>query len=676
MALGIALYVAIQIANHSANRAFEASVDVVAGKAQLEVTAPAGNLPDELFPTIAHQPGIAAATPLVRGLVTLPDFPGEYLDLLGIDILTNESFRTFDLTDFQTQQFDIQEWLRGPRTVAVSEELASRHQLHAGDRIRVQVNGKTTDLTIAYLLRTRGTPVQSLNSQFAAMDIGWAQEFLARGNTLDSISLRLTPGIDPEKIIAELRQKLPSDTRVAAPAQRGREVEKMLAGFQLNLQAMSLVSLLVGMFLIYNTVEASVVRRRHEIGILRSLGATRGEVRCLFLGEAVVLGAIGIALGLTGGYLLARGLVGTVAETISSLYVLLRVRQLSTSPWTWMSAIFLGLVSIVAAAWFPARVRQLSVPSRLCTTAPESSSPRVFPEDGSLAGGASLLLSVVLSILALRTGPPWLGFGSAFFVLAGFSAQLPCLQPAFSRMMTASMRQHVKVRLAAQNLGRAVLRNAVTIASLATAVAMTVGVAVMIFSFRRTVEDWINQTLVADLFIGPAANEIVGPTSFVAPSIIDYLEKNPAIESVDTYRAVEVPFRNQTIALAVVRGNSRRTLRFINGSNETIMRQFHNSQSVLISESFARRFHLAGGRRRCNSLLQKVSSTFSIAGVFFDYTRDQGTVFLSAKNFRKFWHDDRVNSLALYLKKDANAEAVAREVPRPFQRAGRILDLR
>ena len=285
VALGIALYVAIQIANHSANRAFEASVDVVAGKAQLEVTAPAGNLRDELLPIIAHQPGIAAATPIVRGFVTLPDFPGEYLDLLGIDILTNQSFRTFDLTDFQTQQFDIQRWLRGPGTIAVSEELTDRHHLRGGDQIKVQVNGKTTLLTIGYLLHTRGTVANS-NPHFAAMDIGWAQEFLARGNTLDSISLRLTPGTDPEGIIANLRRKLPPDTAVAAPAQRGREVEKMLAGFQLNLQAMSLVSLLVGMFLIYNTVEASVVRRRYEIGILRSLGATRAEVRCLFLGES------------------------------------------------------------------------------------------------------------------------------------------------------------------------------------------------------------------------------------------------------------------------------------------------------------------------------------------------------------------------------------------------------
>ncbi len=668
VALGVALYVAIQIANHSANRAFEASVDVVAGKAQLEVSAPAGNLRDDLFPIVAHHPGIAAATPIVRGFVTLPDFPGEYLDLLGIDILTNEPFRTFDLTDFQTQQFDIQKWLRGPRMVAVSEELADQHHLRAGDTMKVQVNGKTTDLTIGYLLRTRGTSANA-NPHFAAMDIGWAQEFLARADTLNSISLRLAPGIDLERIVAELRRKLPPDTTVAAPAQRGREVEKMLAGFQLNLQAMSLVSLLVGMFLIYNTIEASVVRRRHEIGILRSLGATRGEVRWLFLGEAAALGAIGIALGLAGGYLLARALVGTVAETISSLYVLLSVREVSVAPWIWGSAVFLGFVSVLAAAWFPARAAAALNPVDTLHHGLRIEQSIRLSRGWILAGSLSLLLSLLLSALALRTGPPWLGFGAAFFVLAGFSSIAPVITARFSRTAAEFIHQRIKVRLAAQNLGRNLLRNAVTIASLAAAVAMTVGVAVMVFSFRRTVEEWINQTLIADLFIGPAANEIVGPTSFVPPSAIEYLERNPAVEEVDTYRSVEVPFRGQTIALAIVRGSSRRNLRFLSGSSEMIMRRFYNSQCVLISESFARRFHLAEGETlKLPSPQGDVA--FSIAGVFFDYTRDQGTVFLSATNFRKFWHDDRINSLALYLKKDAKPEAVAEEFRKRFSQSG------
>ena len=175
IALGVALYLAIQVANVSANRAFEASVDVVAGRAQLEIVAPVGNLPEELLPRIAEQPGISAATPIIEGFVSLPQFPGEYLDVLGIDIFTNAPFRTFDVTDFDAAQFDLQKWLRGPRVIAVSEDLARNHKWRAGDEIDAQVNGRTVRLTIGFLLRNDQAGAD-LDSHFAAIDIGWAQE--------------------------------------------------------------------------------------------------------------------------------------------------------------------------------------------------------------------------------------------------------------------------------------------------------------------------------------------------------------------------------------------------------------------------------------------------------------------------------------------------------------------
>ncbi|HEY3664223.1 MAG TPA: FtsX-like permease family protein [Chthoniobacterales bacterium] len=668
VALGVALYLAIQIANHSANRAFEASIDVVAGKAQLEVRAPAGTLRDETLPKVAREPDVSAATPIVRGIVSLPAFPGEYLDLLGIDILTNDAFRTFDLTDFQTEQFDLEQWLRGPRTVAVSEELARAHHLKAGDEVDGQVNGRTVRLTIGFLLRTRGTSANA-NPHFAAMDIGWAQELLGRQGTLDSISLRLTQGSNPQKVATALRQKLPPDITVAAPAQRGEQVGKMLSGFELNLQAMSLVSLLVGMFLIYNTIEASVVRRRHEIGILRSLGVTRREVRALFLGEAAVLGLAGIALGMGGGYLLARALVGTVAETISSLYVLLSVREVVVAPWIWVSAFFLGLFSVVVAAWFPARAAAAMDPVETLHRGARIEKSVRLSRGWILGAVISCLLSIALSFLALGTGPAWLGFGAAFFVLAGFSSIAPELTARFSRLVRGMTGKRIEPWLAAQNLGRTLLRNSVTIASLAAAVAMTVGIAVMVFSFRQTVGDWINQTLVADLFIGPAANEIAGPTSFVPPAAIDYLKKNPAVEEVDTYRGLELPFRDQTIAIAVVSGKNRRNLRFLRGENDATIRRFYGEQCVLVSESFARRFHVAEGDTL--SLPTPAGfEAFPIAGVFYDYTRDQGTVFLSQKNFEKLWHDDRVNSLGVYLKTGADPATVAEDFRARFSRSG------
>ncbi len=668
VALGVALYLAIQIANHSANRAFAASVDVVAGKAQLEVRAPGGNLRDNVLPAVSREPGVAAATPVIRGIIALPEHPGEYLDLLGIDLLTNEPFRTFELTEFQGQGFDLQQWLRGPRTVAVSEELAQRLQLKEGEQITGQINGRSVRLTIGNLLRTRGTSANA-NPHFAAMDIGWAQELLGRSGALDSISICLTNGSDPEKVATDLRRQLPADVTVAAPAQRGEQVGKMLSGFELNLQAMSLVSLLVGMFLIYNTVEASVIRRRQEIGILRSLGVTRAEVRFLFLGEAAVLGAIGIAFGMAGGYLLARGLVGTVAETISSLYVLVSVRQVVVAPWIWASAIVLGFASVLAAAWWPAQIAAAMDPVETLQRGGRIEKAARLSRGWILSGVISLVAALALSALALKTGPPWLGFGAAFFVLAGFSSIAPEVTFRFACAVTATVRRRIEPRLAAQNLGRTLLRNSVTIASLAAAVAMTVGVAVMVFSFRQTVSDWVNQTLIADLFIGPAANEIAGPTSFVPAEAIDFLEKNPAVEEVDTYRGVELPFRDETIALAVVSGKNRRNLRFLRGHNDEIRRRFYGEQCVLVSESFARRFRVAEGDTLALPTPGGVES-FPVAGIFYDYTRDQGTVFLSEQNFQKFWHDERVNSLGIYLRPGAEPEAVAEAFRQRFSRSG------
>ena len=668
VALGVALYLAIQVANQSANRAFEASVDVVAGKAQLEVHAPAGNLPDRLLPAITRQRGVAAATPIVRGFVTLPQYPGEYLDLLGIDVFTNEPFRTFQLTDFQEETFDLQKWLREPRTIALSEEFARRHHLRTGDEISAQVNGATQRLTIGFVLRSKGE-LANEDPHFAAMDIGWAQELLSRSGRLDSVSLRLAKGAEPKKVAAELRKIVPADVTVAAPAQRGEEVEKMLAGFQLNLAAMSLVSLLVGMFLIYNTIEASVVRRRNEIGILRSLGATRAEVRWLFLGEAAVLGLGGIALGMIGGYFLARALVGTVAETISSLYVLVSVQQIVVAPWVWLSALLLGLGSVLLAAWLPAQSAAATNPIEALHGGTRLERSVHLSRGWILGGVASLFLAAVCSVIALKTGPPWLGFGAAFFVLAGFSLASPEVIARFSRGFRSRVRRQIEPRLAAQNLGRALLRNSITIASLAAAVAMTVGVAVMVFSFRQTISTWIDQTLVADLFIGPAANEIAGPTSFIPPAAIQFLEHFPSVEAVDTFRALDLPFRGQTISVAVVRGSNRRNLRFLHGSNDQIMPRFYRERCVLVSESFARRYHVAAGES-LNLPTPSGHVAFPIAGVFYDYTNDQGMVFLSAKNFRELWHDDRVNSVAVYLQNDASPQAVADTFRKRFSHRG------
>ena len=675
VALGVTVYLATQIANHSANRAFAATVDLVAGKAELQISAPAGHLSEMIFPAVAAAKEISAATPLVRGFVTLPDFPGEYLQILGIDVFTNEPFRIFDLANFEASGLDLERWLGRSGSLAISQEFLSRHKLKPGDRIRARVGVVDHELEVGFVLQSEET----LDPHFAAMDVGWAQELFGRRGELSAIQLRLTNPRGREQAIAELRKILQPDVNVAAPAQRTEEVDKMLGSFELNLTAMSLVSLLVGMFLIYNTVSASVIRRHREIGILRSLGVTRNEVRALFLGEAVVLGSIGAGLGLVGGVLLARVLVGTVAETISSLYVLVNVKEAFLEPWTFAAAFGIGLASVMASAWFPAQAAAGMEPVRALEGGTGLEKSFHLSAAWWVSGLLSIVLAGALSFLALAVGPPWLGFGAAFFVLAGFSFLVPGLTSHFSAGAEASFRAlrrlrrkaNVEAELGAANLSRALLRNSITIAALAVAVAMTVGVSVMVFSFRKTVEAWINETLVADLFVAPASNEIV-PDSFMPAGAVQFLANHPAVETIDTFREMNLPMGPEIATVGVVRGSERRHFQFLRGDASAIMRRFREEPCVLASESFARRHHLRDGDSIKLTTPEGVRE-FPIAGIFYDYTRDQGIVYMSARTFAGFWHDDRVNSVAVYLKKNGSAEQLTAAFRTALNRNGEFL---
>lgn len=679
VALGVAVYLAIQIANHSANRSFAATVEMVAGKAELQITAPVGGLKDDVFPAVAKHPGIKAATPLVRGLVTLPDLPGEYLQILGIDVFTNEAFRTFELGAVGGGNgFDVQRWLGEREAVAVSEEFARRHKLAPGDPLRVLVNGVEHTLRVAFAMRS--SVGGAADEHFAATDIGWAQELLARRGSLSAIQLQLTDKRKRDEVVAGLRSLVPADAAIASPAQRNQQVENMLGGFQLNLTAMSLVSLLVGMFLIYNTVSASVVRRRREIGILRSLGATRNEVRALFLGEAVALGAIGVLVGCLGGVLLAQVLVGTVAKTISSLYVLLSVRETALAPWMFASAAVLGLLSVVVAAWLPAAAAAKMQPATALQTSSIVEQSETLSPAWFWSGLLCLCLAAGASIVALTTGPPWIGFSAAFFVLVGFSFVVPTVTSRFSSWISAALRAAMRrvgrsllePALAAGNLSRSLVRNSVTIAALAAAVAMTIGVSVMVFSFRSTVETWLDQTLAADLFVAPAANEMVGASSFMPPEAISFLEAHRGVAAVDTFRELSLPVGDKQVVVAVVRGTDRRNVRFLSGDRAAIMRRFYAEPCVIVSESFTRRHGLRDGDT-LELPTPQGARQFAIAGTFYDYTRDQGIVYMSQATFLPIWNDDRVHSVAVYLKPGGSVDEVSAAFRAAMSGAGQFV---
>ncbi len=691
VALGVSVYLAIQIANHSANQSFAASIDLVAGKANLEVRSPGGGFDERCLPKIQAAAGVKAATPLVEGYATLPDYPGEYLQVLGVDIFTNLPFATFSVggpTPADAENLDIDRWLGDPQALAITDEFARAHSLKLGDALRLQVNGRQQSLVVRSLIRLDLTAAGRGNSRVAAMDIGWAQELLGKQGQLSSVQILLDQPRDAEGVAAGLRPLVPADATVSAPGQRSGQIERMLASFELNLGALSLISLLVGMFLIYNTIAASVVRRRVETGILRAIGATRFEVQCLFLTEALLFGAIGVTLGIVGGVLLARFLIGReIARVISTLYMLVSVDRLHLTPLLVFSAYFFGLGSVLAAAWLPAReganadpVTALSLGLGATRDQSRLHAPR-WLRWGLLALGVALAASV----LSLTTGPAWLGFGSAFFVLLGFAFTAPAVTSVASRLLERLVKRGpgtsrggrtlgsgVLLRLASQNLHRSLHRNAVIIAALMAAIAMTVGISVMIHAFRRTVEIWIDRAIVADIFMTPSANETLGNGALFPPEVLDGLRHDPRIAAVDTVREVGVTIRGDRVSMVAVSGDNRNRLAFVGGHGEEKQRAFYLPDRVLVTEPFAHRYHVGEGDR-LQIPTPEGPRDFTVAGVYYDYSRDAGIVAISHDNFVRHWHDERVMSVGIYLKNPATLDDTVDHLRQAYNPHGEFL---
>lgn len=675
IALGAAVYLAIQVANSTANRSFAASVDLVAGKAHLEVR---GEPPEHLWAVIEKTDGVAAVTPLVEGAVVLPSHPGEYLRVLGVDIFSGAEFRTFALgeKDAAKPAWDFEKWLREPGQVSLASGVAERLSVRVGDVLEVQANGQRATLTVHSLIAEDSSPTL-VGQPAAIMDIGWAQELLGMSGRLSAIQIRAAEPSRTEALAERLRGALPGDLAIETPRQRSQQMQTMVSAFQLNLTALSMVSLLVGVFLVYNTISGSVVRRRREIGILRCVGASRLEVRLLFLAEACLYGSGGIVLGIAAGFALSILLSGAVAQTISSLYVLTSVSAIRPEWWQIVTAALLAGAAVLAGAWLPA-----AEASRVHPIAALSMGTRVEESERRQGGwtavaGAAIVLAAGLCFFALQGGPPVLSFGAAFFVLAAFASVAPAATRASGGWLAwHSHRLGIVLRLAADFLRRSVHRNAVTVAALSTAIAMLAGLTIMIHSFRQSVGAWVEQAISADLFIAPAANEVIGLGAELSPDLLAFLRNDSRVKAVDAFREQRITLhtadgRPRSALLGVIDGAFRGNLDFQGGGAEAKAAAVFGGDGAAISESFARRYTLGEGDR-LRIATPKGEATFPIVGIYSDYTRDAGVAFISRASYERYWPEMRSFTASVYLQESAAMKGVADEIRTRFGPRGEL----
>jgi putative ABC transport system permease protein len=433
---------------------------------------------------------------------------------------------------------------------------------------------------------------------------------------------------------------------------------------------LSAIALFVGMFLIYQSVTLSVVRRRREIGLLRTLGMTPGQVLLLFLAEGLASGLVGGLVGLILGVGLARGVLTVMTQNLSSLYVPVVAQEVWVRGGLLLQAWGLAVVATLLAALLPAR--EAARTHLRAVWHREELEEKIESQAGIIFGWGfvALELAAAGACWKVGTGPPWPAFVAAFLILLAFALFTPLATRMLGRGMQPIFRKILGPAgdLGCRYLAGSLSRSAVSIAALACALGMLIAVTVMIGSFRQTVNDWVTRAISGDIFFGPAIFSTAAYDRYLPRQILPELRRDPDVADIYLYRCVRIPFRDRYI---LVIGGSFDVLArhgglwFRQGDTAKIMKEVARggqgtgirdqgsggeaAGKVVISEPLAETFHLQEGgiiTLPTPSGLKRLT----IAGVFYDYRTDGPSVWMDISLFRHFWHDTHLNAVRLYLK--------------------------
>ncbi len=682
VALGVAVYVAVATANVEILRSFEQAILGVAGRTTLQVssgTGVAGGFDETIIEPVSHADGVILATPVLEIPATIRGGGGSgpiVMPILGVDLLAESDVRDYRVTDGSAKDPDVAggDWERylDPDAVFLGRRLAERYGLSVGMPLDVSAGGLARRLVIRGLLEGRG-PGKSTLEELAVMDIAAAQLTFDRLGRLDQIDLVTDPTRSMDEVSRVMQALLPPGLTVTRPDQRNAQIERMTRAFRLNVSLLSVVALLVGLFLVYNTVSFAVLRRRREVGILRSLGLSSGGIAQLFLAEVVLIGIVGAVAGIGFGLALSNGALQTLARTVSNLYgeVTALPRVAWAHPAVLIQGLLIGVGVAVAGSLGPIREALSVEPTQ--ALAPKgyeaAGAVRVMP---TLAGAA---LIFALAGLAALPGPvqgvPLFGYLSAFLVVLGFAWLSPVLIHVVGpclRMMLP-LRAGCLARLAADELERAPVRNAVAVSALMVGLALMIGVSAMIHSFRLTVDLWLEQTVKADLIVAPPAWLGSGPEGALPESIRGRLAAISGVTAVDSYRDVRMEFRNAPVVVVardlLLHAKHSRYL-FMEGDSPAVLAETVRNDAIIVSETFARQFKLGRGDRIALPSPQGPAE-FLIAGVFYDYSTDGGKVVLDRSLYARLWGDRSATVFPLYLAPGADPEKIRRMVPERLQ---------
>jgi len=674
--LGVAVFVGMHTANQSVLFAFRHTVDQIAGATQLQISAGETGFDENVLDRVQAERDVRVAVPVIEAVVSTGlKGQGDVL-ILGVDMTGDRSLRDYDLQGDQGAAIDDPLiFLSQPDSLIVADTFARENHLGIGSRVPMGTMQGEKLFTVRGIMKSGGL-TSAFGGNLAVMDVYAAQKIFGRGRKFDRIDLAVKDGAKIDDVRARIQAALGAGFQVEAPSARGQQFESISRIYALTADITSAFALFIGMFIIYNTFQIAVTQRRSEIGILRALGATRRQIRTLFLGESAVAGLFGSVAGLLMGILIARGMTGYIGALLGEVFgIAQKAGEISTNPVLMTFAIALGVITSVIAAFIPAR-----------------NAARVDPVQAlqkgkyqQLSAGENRIRRIAALIVALLAlGCALLGRYRFLFYLGDALAVLAALllTPTLAQLVARALRPFLKcVRpvegaLAVDSLLQAPRRTSGAVAALMLSLALVVALGGLTRASYDSIFKWLNVALNPDLFISPT--ESLTARSFRFPdSMTAQLRAIPGVAEAQSVRDARIQVRGTPIMFVATDVQALRrhaTLPPVAGDEKEMFRLAAEGKAILASENFA----LLRGYK-LGDVVDIPSPAgvlhLPIAGIVTDYSDQQGSILMDRELYKRYWNDDTVNIFRIYLAPGAPETDVKRRILETFGNQRRLFVL-
>jgi putative ABC transport system permease protein len=692
LALGIAVFFSIRLANRAAVASFQNFTDLITQESDWLIQAPVGRLPEQVLVEVREQLGDAAIT-IVPVLETTgarpstdPDEPigaRETFQIVGIDLIGTQNLaaeRAQSHSWFRDPGESSSpegggkrfwEVFRNPRAVFISRALAERDSLRPGGMFDLVINEQVVKLEVAGVIPV-GEGVPRAPATLLVMDLPSVQQWSGQTGWLSRIEFSVAPGADEASRRAELKEQLEEWSAgrwlVSSPSERRESAATMTRAFRLNLTILSLLALLVGLYLIFQALDGAVVRRREEIGILRSLGVEERSIRRVWLWEAACLGLAGGVAGALLGWMGAQFSVRLVSRTVNALYYSSSAEHAHMDVRELLAALLLAVCASLLAGWLPARSAARTPPAQILARHPATAAGLRLWRHESL--GALLFLAgfglVLLPPVRLDEGGrfPLAGYLAALCWVLGGGLLAGWVLRHSGRLLRKAGSVWMTVRIAASHVTQPSGRHRLAVAGLVCAVAMTSGMAILVSSFDATMRGWIERAFQADLYISSSGAQSASSENRIAPETWRSLGADGAVAAINVFQAREIQLPEGRVMfsgadLALFR--DRASLAWMQApGDDAIYDPARNAGLALVSESFSERFRVRQGDR-ITVPVGAGERPLRVAGVFSDYGNERGSILVDRVHFAEWLGDEQASGLVVWLRSGAAVEEVRAE---------------